>query len=681
MKLMCGGLIFAATLGWLVSSASATVRYVATNGLHQPPFTNWTGAATDIQAAVSAASAGDLVLVSNGVYQTGAYPDPETACSNRVVANSAIEIRSVNGPDWTSIAGQGPIESPAAVRCVCLSGGAVLSGFTLTNGHAYYQVGGGAVVNGATLTNCTIVTNVSYDDGGGIYCAGGTVENCQISGTSIDGGEDGGGVYCDGGLVRNCRIDGNQAGYGGGIYMGSGAVRNCTLTNNAAHHGGGGISFFGAATMENSLIAGNHAPYAGGVHVFYNSPTIRSCLIQDNAGGGILFQSGATVENCTIIRNDNWGSTGGGLRSDSPGVFVRNSIIYSNIFDNWQSDGNLVLDHCCTTPTLGPACITNDPAFADPAGGDYRLTSTSPCFDAGTNQGWMAGATDLDGVPRIVQDHVDVGAYEYTPTHHVATNGAQVWPFLFSANGATNVQAAIDAAAAGDVVYVGPGTYRESQEIVIPPGKDIELRGLAGRDSTILDGQNLRRILQTSAAGPTIHGFTLRNGRSGSGGALRIYGGGTVYDCNFVSNHVPSASGGGIYVDGQAVVSNCLFGWNDVGYQGGGLCAWGAWATVVDCTFLENRAGQHGGGLAFLTTGLVDRCVFRENHADISGGGCDGSPMLRNSLKLRAPYMDPLNHLQVELLKRYRAGETDERIARGIHLSINGIASGLRNSG
>jgi phosphoenolpyruvate carboxylase len=57
------------------------------------------------------------------------------------------------------------------------------------------------------------------------------------------------------------------------------------------------------------------------------------------------------------------------------------------------------------------------------------------------------------------------------------------------------------------------------------------------------------------------------------------------------------------------------------------------------------------------------------------------NPMLRNSLKLRAPYMDPLNHLQVELLKRYRAGETDERIARGIHLSINGIASGLRNSG
>ena len=57
------------------------------------------------------------------------------------------------------------------------------------------------------------------------------------------------------------------------------------------------------------------------------------------------------------------------------------------------------------------------------------------------------------------------------------------------------------------------------------------------------------------------------------------------------------------------------------------------------------------------------------------------NPMLRRSLQLRAPYMDPLNHLQVELLRRHRAGDTDERVARAIHLSINGVASGLRNSG
>ena len=51
------------------------------------------------------------------------------------------------------------------------------------------------------------------------------------------------------------------------------------------------------------------------------------------------------------------------------------------------------------------------------------------------------------------------------------------------------------------------------------------------------------------------------------------------------------------------------------------------------------------------------------------------------SIKNRFPYLDPLNHLQVELLRRHRAGESDERARRGIHLSINGIAAGLRNTG
>lgn len=59
----------------------------------------------------------------------------------------------------------------------------------------------------------------------------------------------------------------------------------------------------------------------------------------------------------------------------------------------------------------------------------------------------------------------------------------------------------------------------------------------------------------------------------------------------------------------------------------------------------------------------------------------EGNPMLQRSIASRFPYVDPLNHVQVELLKRHRDGETDERLARGIHLSINGIATGLRNTG
>ena len=54
---------------------------------------------------------------------------------------------------------------------------------------------------------------------------------------------------------------------------------------------------------------------------------------------------------------------------------------------------------------------------------------------------------------------------------------------------------------------------------------------------------------------------------------------------------------------------------------------------------------------------------------------------LQRSIKHRFPYIDPLHHLQVELVRRYRAGQADERVQRGIHISINGIAAGLRNTG
>ena len=57
------------------------------------------------------------------------------------------------------------------------------------------------------------------------------------------------------------------------------------------------------------------------------------------------------------------------------------------------------------------------------------------------------------------------------------------------------------------------------------------------------------------------------------------------------------------------------------------------------------------------------------------------NPALARSMRHRFPYIDPLHHLQVELIRRYRQGQDDERVQRGIHLSINGIAAGLRNTG
>jgi phosphoenolpyruvate carboxylase len=57
------------------------------------------------------------------------------------------------------------------------------------------------------------------------------------------------------------------------------------------------------------------------------------------------------------------------------------------------------------------------------------------------------------------------------------------------------------------------------------------------------------------------------------------------------------------------------------------------------------------------------------------------NPTLARSIRNRTPYIDPLNHLQVELLRRYRSGDAGDAVKRAIQLTINGVAAGLRNSG
>jgi phosphoenolpyruvate carboxylase len=68
---------------------------------------------------------------------------------------------------------------------------------------------------------------------------------------------------------------------------------------------------------------------------------------------------------------------------------------------------------------------------------------------------------------------------------------------------------------------------------------------------------------------------------------------------------------------------------------------------------------------------------------EIMGQGrlLESNPPLERSIRNRFPYLDPLNHVQVELLKEHRAQNTDEQVLRGIQITINGISAGLRNSG
>ena len=324
---------------------------------------------TSIQAAITAATNGDTVLVHDGTY-----------VENINFSGKAITVRSANGAAGTII-----------------NGNAIGSVVTFNSGE-----GSGSTLDGFTIRNGS--GNGSGNTGGGIYCSSSapTIINCTITGNTAYAG---GGIGCRSSsapTITDCIVSGNSASLGGGIHSvgSSPTITNCTISGNEGTFTGGGIeSNAGAsAIIANCTITGNTAGNGGGIYGYFSSSTFTNCTISGNT---------ATL-------------SGGGICLDNASASVKNSILWGNVPDqhyltnNGQFSSLTYSDIDSELGETGNGNIRQDPLFVDPANGDFRLQPTSPCIDAGTSDG--APSLDRDGFPR----------YDYPP----ATNtGGGTFPY------------------------------------------------------------------------------------------------------------------------------------------------------------------------------------------------------------------------------------------------------------
>jgi predicted outer membrane repeat protein len=326
----------------------------------------------NIQAAITASSTGDTILVQPATYNEHINFNGKAITVGSLFLTTADE----NYISSTIINGSG------TGSCVKFNSGetsaSVLSGFTLTNGYAYY--------------------------GAGINCYSGsspTLSYLDISNNNGHAGDSyGGGLVCMDGsspICSNLTFTDNYANEGGGVWChnnGDATFSECVFSGNNSSHGGAMQISYSDPVIDHSLFYENDSPFGGAVYVFnYSSPEFINCTFSENTStyGGAFYCSDLggqpTITNC-ILWND--------VCSYNLEIFATSSIYppivtYSDIENgssqSWFSTG----------------CIDSDPLFEDPSNDNYHLTASSPCIDAGD----PASPPDPDG------SVADMGAFFY----------------------------------------------------------------------------------------------------------------------------------------------------------------------------------------------------------------------------------------------------------------------------
>lgn len=255
-------------------------HYVSSGGSNTPPYSSWATAATTIQPAITAAAAGDIIIVDDGTF----------TLTTKISITKEVTLKSRNGYLNTTISGNN------AVQCLYINhASAIVEGFTIANGYNPGGFGGGAnIVTGGTIRNCLIRNNQARDGGGVAIDYSGLVENC---------------------VIRDNRADNNSgSGYGGGVRMLNGGItRGCLVYDNVSVQYGGGINIWDAGTIQNCTVVFNTAPNGGGVRC-RNASVMENSIVYNNggsnwqvSGSGQIFRTNLTIpgtpSGSTIVAN------------------------------------------------------------------------------------------------------------------------------------------------------------------------------------------------------------------------------------------------------------------------------------------------------------------------------------------------------------------------------------------
>ncbi len=304
-----------------------------------------------IQSGITASTNGDTVLVQPGTY----YQNINFNGKNITVASLFLTTGDTTYISQTIINGN---NSNSVVKFNSgETNDAVLSGFTITNGYAYY--------------------------GAGINCYSGsspTLSYLNIENNNGHPGDSyGGGLVCDGSspTCSSLTFTGNYANEGGAVWVhsnGNASFSDCVFIDNTSSHGGAMQISYSDPVIDHSVFYENNSPYGGAVYVFnYSNPQFVNCTFSQNEAdyGGAFYCSdlgGAPIiTNCifwddqSLYNYEIWATS-----STYPTV-----VTYSNV-----QDGS-------SQYWFGTGCIEDNPLFVDPENKNFHLGLGSPCIDTG----------------------------------------------------------------------------------------------------------------------------------------------------------------------------------------------------------------------------------------------------------------------------------------------------------